>query len=70
MILVTLPLLIGWTPLVSLGIAVVAFSFLRSGFDQQAIMDENEERKRQLERAKAGASSGKPRQKIKVKRGA
>lgn len=69
-ILVTLPLLIGWTPLVSVGVAVVAFSFLRSGFDQQAIMDENEERKRQLEQAKAGASSGKPRQKIKVKRGA
>ncbi|MDO4783616.1 MAG: DUF6297 family protein [Propionibacteriaceae bacterium] len=69
-ILVTLPLLIGWTPLVSLGVAVVAFSVLRSGFDQQALMDENEERKRQLELARAGASGGKPRQKIKVTRGA
>jgi len=62
--LITLPLIIGWPAWVSLGIAVVTWLFLRSGIDQQSLMDQREEQQRLLDEQKAARSG----QKIKVQR--
>ena len=54
--LITLPLVLGWPSWISLGIATVTWLVLRSGFDQQALMDEREEQQRLLEEQKSGRS--------------
>lgn len=68
--LVTLPLVLGWSPWVSIIIALIAFSMLRSGLNQEALMDQQAEQKRQLEEAKAAArGEGPKKDKIRVQRG-
>lgn len=69
--LVTLPLVLGWSPWVSVIVAVIAFSVLSSGMSQESLLEEQAEQKRQLEEAKAKAKGGSaaPKQKIKVQRG-
>lgn len=67
--LITLPVVFGWSPWISAVIALIAFSFLRSGIDQQSLMEQQEEQKRLLEEAKAqreGAS--RTREKVRVQR--
>lgn len=67
--LVTLPIVFGWTPWISLVIAAIAFGFLRSGLDKESMMEQQEELKRQQEEEKqrrAGTLPGK--EKIRVQR--
>lgn len=67
--LITLPLVLGWPFWVSLVVALIAFFFLRSGFDREELMAQQEEQKRMLEQEKtrrAGSAAGK--QKIQVQR--
>ncbi len=68
--LVTLPIVFGWPVWISLVLAVIAFSFLRSGFDKDQLFEQQEEQKRLLEEEKArrsgAAAPGK--QKIQVQR--
>ena len=67
--LVTLPLVLGWPSWISLGIAVVAWLVLRSGFDQQALMDEREEQQRLLEEQRSGGPGRRGgAQKVRVQR--
>lgn len=68
--LITLPMVIGWSYWVSVMIAAISFSILRSGKDQQSLLDEREEQQRKLEEAKAAARGGSAnsREKIKVQR--
>ncbi|MGI5951618.1 MAG: DUF6297 family protein [Brooklawnia sp.] len=67
--LITLPLLIGWPPMISLVIAAIAYMVLRSGgFNTQEMMDRNEEAKRELEVMK-GQGQGRSREKITYTRG-
>ena len=67
--LITLPLVLGWPSWISLGIATVTWLVLRSGFDQQALMDEREEQQRLLEEQKSGRSGrGGGGQKVRVQR--
>lgn len=57
--LITLPLLVGWSPLISLAIAAIAYMVLRSGgFNTQELMERNEEAKRELEAIRAGQTTG------------
>lgn len=68
--LVTLPIVFGWPAWISLVIAVIAFSFLRSGFDKESLMDQQAEQQRLLAEEKAkrqGGASGNTT-KIKVQR--
>ncbi|MEL4359463.1 MULTISPECIES: DUF6297 family protein [unclassified Luteococcus] len=52
--LITLPVVLGFSPWISLVLAAVAFSILRmGGIDQQALLEQQEEQKRQLAEAKA-----------------
>lgn len=67
--LVTLPVVFGWSPWISLVIAAIAFGFLRSGLDKDSLMEQQEEQKKLLEEEKArrnGSAVGK--EKIKVQR--
>ncbi|AQP46390.1 ABC transporter permease [Tessaracoccus aquimaris] len=67
--LVTLPIVFGWSPWISLVIAAIAFGFLRSGLDKESMMEQQEELKRQQEEEKqrrAGTLPGK--EKIQVQR--
>lgn len=69
--LITLPLVFGWSHWISIVIAVIAFGFLRSGFDREAMMEQQEEQRKQMAEAKAlrqGGSTGAPKEKIKVQR--
>ncbi|MDO5066511.1 MAG: DUF6297 family protein [Propionibacteriaceae bacterium] len=50
---VTLPLVLGWPSWISLAIALIAFGMLRSGLDQQALLEQQEEQRRLLEEEKA-----------------
>ena len=57
--LITLPLLVGWSPLISLAIAAIAYMVLRSGgFNTQELMERNEEAKREMESMRAGQGTG------------
>ncbi len=69
--LITLPLLIGWSPLVSVAIASIAFMVLRSGgFNTQDLMERNAEAKKELEAMRAGQTpDGGTREKITYTRG-
>ncbi|WP_446721126.1 DUF6297 family protein [Luteococcus sp. H138] len=52
--LITLPVILGFSPWVSLVLAAISFSVLRmGGIDQQALMEQQEEQKRQLAEARA-----------------
>lgn len=67
--LVTLPIVFGWSPWISLVIAAIAFAILRSGLDKESMMEQQEEQKRLLDEEKArrnGTAQGK--QKIQVQR--
>ena len=67
--LITLPLVLGWPSWISLGIATVTWLVLRSGFDQQALMDEREEQQRLLEEQRSGRPGrGGGGQKVRVQR--
>lgn len=66
--IVTMPLMIGWSAWVSAIIAMVVFAFLRTGFDQEALIAENEERKREMQRARGQLKTGTPKEKIKIRR--
>lgn len=51
--LITLPVVLNLSPWISLVLAAIAFSILRmGGIDQQAILEQQEEQKRQLEQAR------------------
>ncbi|MGO1488115.1 MAG: DUF6297 family protein [Arachnia sp.] len=68
--LVTLPIVFGWPAWISLVIAAIAFAFLRSGLDREAMMEQQKEQQKLLDAEKAkrkggGAQGG---QKIKVQR--
>ena len=67
--LVTLPIVLNWPVWVSLVIALIAFFFLRSGFDKDELMAQQEEQKRALdeERARRNGTAA-PKQKIQVQR--
>ena len=57
--LITLPLLVGWSPLISLAIAAIAYMVLRSGgFNTQELMERNAEAKRESESIRAGQGTG------------
>ena len=68
--LVTLPIVFGWPAWISLVIAAIAFGFLRSGMDREALMEQQKEQAKVLEAEKAkrkgGGSAG--GDKIKVQR--
>ena len=71
--LITLPIVLGWSTWVSIVIAVIAFMFLRSGFDREELMAQQEEQKRLLEEEKARRAGktvggGASKQKIQVQR--
>lgn len=67
--LVTLPIVFGWSPWISLVIAAIAFGFLRSGLDKDQMMEQQEELKRQQEEEKRRrAGTLPPKQKIQVQR--
>lgn len=66
--LVTLPIVFGLPAWVSLGIAAIAFGVLRSGFDKDQMMDQQEEQKRLLEAEKAKREGRVKADKIKVQR--
>ncbi len=68
--LVTLPIVFGWPAWISLIIAAIAFGFLRSGLDREALMEQQQEQARILEAEKAKRKGGGPPggEKIKVQR--
>lgn len=67
--LITLPIVFGWSAWISLVIAVIAFSFMRSGLDRDALMEQQEEQKREMEAAKAKREGrGPAAQRTKVQR--
>ncbi len=68
--IITLPVVFNLPVWISLVIAVIVFSVLRTGFDTQAIMEQSEEQRKQLEEAKAAAKGGQagPVKKTKVRR--
>ena len=63
--LVTFPLLFGLPAWVSLVIAAIAFYFLSSGLDQEALMEQSKEQQRLLEEQR----SQRPKERIKIRRG-
>lgn len=65
--LVSFPLLFGLPVWVSIVIALIAFFFLSSGLDQEALMEQSKEQQRILEEEKAKVRGSK--EKIKVQRG-
>lgn len=59
--IITLPALLGWSVWISIVLAVICFSVLRmGGIDQEELAAMQEENKRQMEQARAGAKGGKP----------
>lgn len=67
--LVTLPIVFGWPVWISLVLAVIAFTFLRSGFDKDQLMEQQEEQKKLLAEEKARRNgTGPAKQKIQVQR--
>ncbi|MCB0886134.1 MAG: ABC transporter permease, partial [Propionibacteriaceae bacterium] len=64
--LITLPIVFGLPVWVSILIAVIAFSFLRSGFDREALMEQQQEQKRMLdaEKARRAGTSSAPVKKV------
>lgn len=56
--LVTLPIVFGWPAWISLAIAGVAFAFLRSGMDREAMMEQQAEQQKTLAAEKAKRKSG------------
>lgn len=64
--LVAFPLLFGLPAWVSIVIALIAFSFLSSGLDQEGLMEQSKEQRRLLEEEKAKARN---KEKIRVQRG-
>lgn len=68
--LVSFPLLFGLPAWVSMAIGAIAFMFLSSGLDQEALMEQSKEQQRLLEEQKAEIrGGGKSKEKIKVTRG-
>ena len=65
--LVSFPLLFGLPVWVSIVIALIAFFFLSSGLDQEALMEQSKEQQRILEEERAKARGSK--EKIRVQRG-
>ena len=68
---VTLPLVVGWPSWISLVIALIAFLALRSGLDQQRLLEQQEEQRRLLEEEKArraGVVAAKNRIKVQRRR--
>lgn len=68
--LVTLPIVFGWPAWISLGIAAIAFAFLRSGMDREAMMEQQAEQQKILaaEKAKRKGGAAPGSDKIKVQR--
>ncbi len=68
--LVTLPIVFGWPAWISLVIAAIAFGFLRSGMDREAMMEQQKEQQKVLadEKAKKKGGGGAGGEKIKVQR--
>ena len=68
--LITLPIVFSLPVWVSIIIAVIAFSFLRSGFDREALMEQQAEQKRVLdaEKARRAGTSSTPVKKVQVQR--
>lgn len=69
--LVTLPIVLGWPSWVALVIALIAFLMLRSGLDQQALLEQQEEQRRLLEQERAkrsGVSAARTRVKVQRRR--
>ncbi|WP_344263048.1 DUF6297 family protein [Brooklawnia cerclae] len=65
--LISLPLIVGWSPLVSIAIAAVCYFVLRSGgINTQDLMERNEEAQKELATMRSGQA--KPREKIVVER--
>lgn len=56
--LVTLPIVFGWPAWISLAIAGIAFAFLRSGMDREAMMEQQAEQQKTLAAEKAKRKSG------------
>ncbi len=56
--LVTLPIVFGWPAWISLIIAAIAFGFLRSGMDREALMEQQKEQAKVLEAEKAKRKGG------------
>ncbi len=56
--LVTLPIVFGWPAWISLVIAAIAFGFLRSGMDREALMEQQKEQAKILEAEKAKRKGG------------
>lgn len=69
-ILVTLPLVLGWSPWISFMIAAIVYGILRSGLNQDDLLADQEERRKQLDQARNVARGGRPSssEKIKVQR--
>ncbi len=68
--LVTFPVIIGWSPWISLVIALIAFSILRSGgLDRDSLMEMQEDQKRQMEEQKKKSSGAGGGDKVKISRG-
>ena len=66
--IISLPLLLGWSPWISLFLALICFMVLRmGGIDQEELAELQEENKRLMEEAKAQSRGQKP-EKIKVSR--
>ncbi|RRD49997.1 DUF6297 family protein [Arachnia propionica] len=66
---VTLPIVLGWPAWLSVSIALIVFFVLRSGFDQQTLMEQHEEQQRLLAEEKARrAGTVAARNKVKVQR--
>ncbi len=65
--LITFPLLFGLPAWVSVVIAGIAFMFLSSGLDQEALMEQSKEQRRLLEEERAKAAA--PKEKVKIQRG-
>jgi hypothetical protein len=68
--LITLPIVFNWPAWISLIIALIAFSLLRSGIDRDSLMDQQAEQKRMLEeeRARRSGAPAAGKQKIQVQR--
>jgi len=63
--LITLPVLFGWSPMISIVIAIICYMVLRSGgINTQDLMEQNEEAQRQLAAAKKGGGVSGQREKI------
>lgn len=67
--LITLPVVFGWSPWLSVVIGLIAFTLLRSGFDQQAMLDQQQEQQRRLEEVRAQREGRGPvKEKVKIQR--